>query len=204
MNEALVRIVDDEETIRNSELFIFKLAGIKAVAYTCAEEFLAKDDPEIPGCIILDLRMLEMSGLELQRSLTEMNSDLPIVFLTGHGTVDAAVMALKNGASDFLQKPVKPEKLLEVVKKLIEGHLIVRERKATLKKMHAAFETLTDREKEVIREVSRGKLNKQIAFDLDIAEHTVKIHRGNALKKLGLRTAVEAHAFLTEIGEEKS
>ena len=114
--EALVRIVDDEETVRNSEIFIFKLAGIPAAAYSSAEEFLAKDDLTVPGCIILDLRMLEMSGLQLQRCLLEKGSDLPIIFLTGHGTVDAAVMALKNGAVDFLQKPAKPEKLLEVVK----------------------------------------------------------------------------------------
>lgn len=95
--EALIRIVDDEETVRNSEIFIFKLAGIPAAAYSSAEEFLAKDDLTVPGCIILDLRMLEMSGLQLQRCLLEKGSDLPIIFLTGHGTVDAAVMALKTG-----------------------------------------------------------------------------------------------------------
>lgn len=91
--DAIVRIVDDEETVRNSELFIFKLAGIPAVAYSSAEEFLSRDDLSQAGCIILDLRMMEMSGLELQRCLQERGSDLPIIFLTGHGTVDAAVMA---------------------------------------------------------------------------------------------------------------
>lgn len=197
--EALVRIVDDEETVRNSELFIFKLAGIPAAAYSLAEEFLVKDDLTVPGCIILDLRMLEMSGLQLQRCLQEKGSDLPIIFLTGHGTVDAAVMALKNGAVDFLQKPAKPEKLLEVVKVHLQKNKELRLSKALIQEKIHKFERLTDREKEVLREVARGKLNKQIAIDLNIAEQTVKIHRGNAMHKLGLRSALDASAFLVDI-----
>ena len=197
--EALVRIVDDEETVRNSELFIFKLAGIPAAAYSSAEEFLVKDDLTVPGCIILDLRMLEMSGLQLQRCLQEKGSDLPIIFLTGHGTVDAAVMALKNGAVDFLQKPAKPEKLLEVVKVHLHKNKELRLSKALIQEKIHKFERLTDREKEVLREVARGKLNKQIAIDLNIAEQTVKIHRGNAMHKLGLRSALDASAFLVDI-----
>ena len=197
--EALVRIVDDEETVRNSELFIFKLAGIPAAAYSSAEEFLVKDDLTVPGCIILDLRMLEMSGLQLQRCLQEKGSDLPIIFLTGHGTVDAAVMALKNGAVDFLQKPAKPEKLLEVVKVHLQKNKELRLSKALIQEKIHRFERLTDREKEVLREVARGKLNKQIAIDLNIAEQTVKIHRGNAMHKLGLRSALDASAFLVDI-----
>ena len=181
--EALVRIVDDEETVRNSEIFIFKLAGISAAAYSSAEEFLAKDDLTVPGCIILDLRMLEMSGLQLQRCLLEKGSDLPIIFLTGHGTVDAAVMALKNGAVDFLQKPAKPEKLLEVVKVHLQQNKELRLSKALIQEKINKFERLTDREKEVLREVATGKLNKQIANELNIAEQTVKIHRGNAMHK---------------------
>ena len=185
--ETLVRIVDDEETVRNSEIFIFKLAGIPAAAYSSAEEFLAKDDLTVPGCIILDLRMLEMS-------------DLPIIFLTGHGTVDAAVMALKNGAVDFLQKPAKPEKLLEVVKVHLQQNKELRLSKALIQEKINKFERLTDREKEVLREVATGKLNKQIANELNIAEQTVKIHRGNAMHKLGLRSALDASAFLLDIG----
>lgn len=165
--DAIVRIVDDEETVRNSELFIFKLAGIPAVAYPSAEEFLSRDDLSQAGCIILDLRMMEMSGLELQRCLQERGSDLPIIFLTGHGTVDAAVMALKNGAEDFLQKPVKPEILLEVVKVHLQKNKELRESKAVIQEKINKFKLLTDREKEVLREVARGKLNKQIAIDLN-------------------------------------
>ena len=181
--EALVRIVDDEETVRNSEIFIFKLAGISAAAYSSAEEFLAKDDLTVPGCILL-----------------EKGSDLPIIFLTGHGTVDAAVMALKNGAVDFLQKPAKPEKLLEVVKVHLQQNKELRLSKALIQEKINKFERLTDREKEVLREVATGKLNKQIANELNIAEQTVKIHRGNAMHKLGLRSALDASAFLLDIG----
>ena len=188
--EALIRIVDDEETVRNSEIFIFKLAGIPAAAYSSAEEFLAKDDLTVPGCIILDLRMLEMSGLQLQRCLLEKGSDLPIIFLTG----------LKNGAVDFLQKPAKPERLLEVVKVHLQQNKELRLSKALIQEKINKFERLTDREKEVLREVATGKLNKQIANELNIAEQTVKIHRGNAMHKLGLRSALDASAFLLDIG----
>lgn len=198
--EAIVRIVDDEETVRNSELFIFKLAGIKAIAYSSAEDFLNKDDLSAPGCIILDLRMQEMSGLHLQRILRERACDLPIIFLTGHGTVDAAVMALKHGAVDFLQKPVKPENLLEVVKVHLQKNQALWLRKAKTQEKLDKFERLTEREKEVLREVATGKLNKQIAIDLNIAEQTVKIHRGNAMHKLGLRSALDASSFLLDIG----
>lgn len=198
--EAIVRIVDDEETVRNSELFIFKLAGIKAIAYSSAEDFLNKDDLSAPGCIILDLRMQEMSGLHLQRILRERDCDLPIIFLTGHGTVDAAVMALKHGAVDFLQKPVKPDSLLEVVKVHLQKNQALWLRKAKTQEKLDKFERLTEREKEVLREVATGKLNKQIAIDLNIAEQTVKIHRGNAMHKLGLRSALDASSFLLDIG----
>ena len=143
--------------------------------------------------------MLEMSGLLLQRCLQEKGSDLPIIFLTGHGTVDAAVMALKNGAVDFLQKPAKPEKLLEVVKVHLQKNKELRLSKALIQEKIHKFERLTDREKEVLREVASGKLNKQIAIDLNIAEQTVKIHRGNAMHKLGLRSALDASAFLVDI-----
>lgn len=144
--------------------------------------------------------MLEMSGLQLQRCLLEKGSDLPIIFLTGHGTVDAAVMALKNGAVDFLQKPAKPERLLEVVKVHLQQNKELRLSKALIQEKINKFERLTDREKEVLREVATGKLNKQIANELNIAEQTVKIHRGNAMHKLGLRSALDASAFLLDIG----
>ncbi len=160
--EALIRIVDDEETVRNSEIFIFKLAGIPAAAYSSAEEFLAKDDLTVPGCIILDLRMLEMSGLQLQRCLLEKGSDLPIIFLTGHGTVDAAVMALKNGAVDFLQKPAKPERLLEVVKVHLQQNKELRLSKALIQEKINKFKRLTIEKKRCFGKSANSRTCKQI------------------------------------------
>ena len=130
--EALIRIVDDEETVRNSEIFYFQACRNSCCCLFLSRRILAKDDLTVPGCIILDLRMLEMSGLQLQRCLLEKGSDLPIIFLTGHGTVDAAVMALKNGAVDFLQKPAKPERLLEVVKVHLQQNKELRLSKALI------------------------------------------------------------------------
>ena len=120
--------------------------------------------------------------------------DLPVVFLSGHGTVNTAVHALKHGACDFLEKPVKPAKLQEIVRRLIAQNMELRRKKAL-------FASLTEREAEVLRAVARGLLNKQTALELGIAEHTVKIHRANALRKLGIRTVLEANGWLREIGE---
>ena len=200
MLSPVVRIVDDDASVCESQSFFLQLAGFRTRSFSSAEDFLRDDDAEAPGCIILDVRMGGMTGIELQQELNRRGSDLPIIFLTGHGTVDAAVMALKNGAEDFLQKPVKPEILLEVVKVHLQKNKELRESKALIQEKINKFKLLTDREKEVLREVARGKLNKQIAIDLNIAEQTVKIHRGNAMHKLGLRSALDASAFLLDIG----
>jgi FixJ family two-component response regulator len=197
----VVRIVDDEETVRSSERFVLRLAGIDSVCYESAEDMLAHEDFRAPGCIVLDLRMDGMSGLELQEELARKGCDLPIVFLSGHGSINAAVWALKKGAEDFLEKPVRPEKLQAIVRGLIERNIAGRERRARLEEKRRLFLSLTPRERDILRAVAAGALNKQIALDLGIAEQTVKIHRSNALHKLQLRTAVDAHEFLTAIGE---
>lgn len=197
----LVRIIDDEETVRNSERFILKIVGLESEVFESAEEFLARGDFSRPGCLILDIRMGGMSGLELQKKLLDRGCDLPVLFLSGHGTVQSAVLALKRGAADFLEKPVRPEKLQLIVQRLIEDNLRARACRLQKSERRALFDTLTDREKMVLRQVAQGALNKQIAIDLGIAEQTVKIHRANALHKLRIRTAVDAHAFLLSIDE---
>lgn len=197
--EPLIRIVDDEETIRNSEAFIFKLIGIESVAYSSAEEFLEKVDLTRPGCIVADVRMNGMNGLEMMSHFHEKGIDLPIIFLTGHGTVDSAVFALKAGAVDFLQKPIKPQELQSLVLELIRKNIEARTQKNDYLKKLQLFNSLTDREKEVLKLVAKGDMNKSIAYDLGIAEHTVKIHRGSAMRKLGIRTAIEAHKFLSDL-----
>lgn len=197
----IVRIIDDEEAVRASESFTLRVAGIPSICYNSAEDFLARDDFERPGCIILDIRMTGISGLELQQEMLARKIDLPIIFLSGHGDINMAVTALQKGAKEFYEKPLAPEKLREVVKRLIAANLVEREKKLAIAQKRKLFETLTKREALILRYVAKDLLNKEIAAELDIQEHTVKIHRGNACRKLNLRSALEIHKFLQEIGE---
>ena len=196
----VVRIVDDEESVRRSASFTLRVAGFNAVTYESARDFLDRDDLRHPGCVVLDVRMPEMSGLELQQEMLRRGIDLPILFLTGHGDVGMAVSALKLGADDFCEKPIEPAKLREAVNRMTERNIAERRHAIRVEGMRAKYETLTEREKEILRRVALDQMNKQIAIDLDIQEHTVKIHRSNACKKLEVRSALEIHHFLTEIG----
>ena len=196
----LVRIVDDEESVRRSASFTLRVAGFNAVPYESARDFLDRDDLRHPGGVVLDVRMPEMSGLELQQEMLRRGIDLPILFLTGHGDVGMAVSALKLGADDFCEKPIEPAKLREAVNRMTERNIAERRHAIRVEGMRAKYETLTEREKEILRRVALDQMNKQIAIDLDIQEHTVKIHRSNACKKLEVRSALEIHHFLTEIG----
>ena len=178
----LVRIVDDEESVRRSASFTLRVAGFNAVTYESARDFLDRDDLRHPGCVVLDVRMPGMSGLELQQEMLRRGIDLPILFLTGHGDVGMAA------------------KLREAVKKMTERNIAERRHAIRVEAMREKYEKLTDREKEILRRVALDQMNKQIAIDLDIQEHTVKIHRSNACKKLEVRSALEIHHFLAEIG----
>lgn len=198
---ALVRIVDDEETVRRSESFALRVVGIDVVTYENARDFLDNDDLRHPGCVVLDVCMPGMSGLELQQEMLRRGIDLPILFLTGHGDIGMAVSTLKLGAEDFLEKPVDPAKFRETVKRMMEKNIAARRAKIAVERMRSRYELLTDREKEILKRVAKDQMNKQIAIDLDIQEHTVKIHRSNACKKLEVRSALEIHHFLEAIGE---
>ena len=173
----LARIIDDEETVRNSEAFMLRMGGINAVAYESAEEFLARDD-------------LRRRGI-----------DLPILFLSGHGDISMAVSTLKRGAEDFCEKPVEPAKLRESVRRMISKNIAHRREAIDVERKRERFAMLTEREQLVVRLVARDMLNKQIAAELDIQEHTVKIHRSNACRKLEVRSALELHHYLSAIGE---
>ena len=197
----LARIIDDEETVRNSEAFMLRMGGINAVAYESAEEFLARDDLRHPGCLVLDVRMPGMSGLELQEEMTRRGIDLPILFLSGHGDISMAVSTLKRGAEDFCEKPVAPAKLRESVRRMVSKNIAHRREAIDVERKRERFAMLTEREQLVVRLVARDMLNKQIAAELDIQEHTVKIHRSNACRKLEVRSALELHHYLSAIGE---
>ena len=197
---AVVRIVDDEETVRKSVAFVLRLIGLDVRLYESAEQFLEFDDSQRPGCVVLDIRMPGMNGMQLHKRLLEEGNDLPVLFLTGHGDIDMAVTALKRGAGDFLQKPSDPEKLQTVVRRLVDENINARKRKADIAQKRRKYDLLTQREKDVVNLVCQGELNKVIADKLGITLFTVKIHRANACRKLECRSAVESSDVWRDIG----
>ena len=189
--QCLVRVVDDDADVRRSWQFVIEGEGWTVQSYASALDFLAKDSTYIPGCVVLDVRMPEMSGIALQHEMKLRGNQLPIIFISAHGDIDMAVKTVKDGADDFLSKPVSTERLLDAIEKAVERDLRTRSDNAELERARAAFRTLSAREQEVALGVARGQLNKQIAFDLNITEKTVIAHRGSLCRKLGVRTAAD-------------
>lgn len=181
----LVSIVDDDAAVREALAELLRSAGFTPAAFASTRDMLDAGVLERPGCLILDVRMPGSSGLDLQRRLAESGDPKPIVFLTGHGDIPMTVQAMKAGAVDFLTKPVRDQTLLDAVAAGIALDVARRAEAAVVRRTVARLATLTPREREVLHEVARGRLNKQIAFDLGISEVTVKLHRGNAMRKMG-------------------
>jgi len=198
----LIRLIDDDEMVLGSESFLLRMEGWQTAQYLSAEEFLSKDDSERPGCIILDIRMPGLNGMELQSLMMEKNIDLPIIFLTGHGDIDMAVSAFKKGAVDFLVKPANDERLQEAVKNAVEKNILSRQKNIEHDNMLELYEQLTEREKDIAPMVANGTANKVIAIDLDISENSVKKYRSSILEKLQVRTIVELTDFLRQIGKD--
>jgi len=192
-----VFIVDDDEAVRKAVSRLLRSAGIAVAAFASPGEFLAQYDPATPGCLLLDIAMPDFNGLQLQTTLSEKGSILPIIFLTGHGDVSQSVQAMKHGAFDFLSKPVKDKDLLTAVRAAIERDAVARLEQAKLSEIRAGLKTLTPREREVLEHVVSGKLNKQIAGDLGITEATVKMHRARVMAKMKVQSVAEL-ARLTE------
>jgi len=173
-------------------------AGFVVVAFASAEEFLAQYDPQTLGCLVLDVAMPTLNGLELQNILAQTGSLLPIIFLTGTADIPKSVEAMKLGASDFLTKPVNDEDLLAAVRVAIEKNRVLRHEQAQLSEIQARLATLTPREREVLEHVVAGKLNKQIASDLGITEATVKMHRARVMTKMKVQGVADL-VRLTEV-----
>ena len=186
-----VFVVDDYAPGRRSISRLLRAAGFAVTAFASAKEFLAQYDPETPGCLVLDLAMPAVSGLELQGILDDRGSLLPIIFLTAYGDIPKSVQAMKLGASDFLTKPVNDEDLLAAVRVAIEKHHALRREQAELSEIRARLATLTPREREVLEYVVAGKLNKQIAGELGTVEQTVKIHRAHVMQKMRVQSVAE-------------
>lgn len=194
----LARIVDDEETVRNSEAFMLRMGGIDAVVYESAEAFLAKDDLRHPGCLVLDVRMPGMSGLELQQAMEERGIDLPVIFLTGHGDLDTAIQSLKKGAVDFLLKPVDDEKLLAAIASAVHKDRLRREG-LSAELLKAGAKALSERERHLLELIALGRSDARIAADLGISERTVQGHRAKIYMKFGIHSAKVLEAILPDI-----
>ena len=187
----LVLIVDDDEDVRTALQELMLSVGLDAMCFASPRELLESEVPDRPGCLVLDVRMPGASGLDLQHQLAAKGNLKPIIFLTGHGDIPMSVQAMKAGAVDFLTKPFRDQTLLDAVTIAIEKDIeqIAATRRA--KQHFDLFVTLTQRERQVMREVARGRLNKQIAFDLGIKEITVKLHRGNVMRKMNAASVGE-------------
>jgi FixJ family two-component response regulator len=183
-DRPLVLIVDDDEEVRAALQELMQSVGLDAVCFALPRELLESELPDRPGCLVLDVRMPGASGLDLQHQLAAKGNLKPIIFLTGHGDIPMSVQAMKAGAVDFLTKPFRDQTLLDAITVAVEKDVQQRAATRRAKQHFDLFATLTHREREVMREVARGRLNKQIAFDLGIKEITVKLHRGNVMRKM--------------------
>ncbi len=184
----LVVIVDDDESVRETLEDLFRSVGLGVVSYSCSREFLQQDIPTEASCIVLDVRMPEESGLELQERLVSSGPCPPIVFITGHADVPMTVRAMKSGAINFLSKPFRDQELLDAVWEAVRFHSQNRTANRDVAKLRKLAESLTPREVDVLKALDRGLLNKQIAHELGVTEITVKMHRSSAFKKLGATT----------------
>lgn len=188
---ATVHVVDDDDSVRRALGRLLASAGYHVALFASPLELLRDYRPETPGCLLLDVTMPDMNGLELQRLLAERDCHLPIVFLTGTGNISMSVEAMKGGATDFLTKPVDDEALLKAVGQAFETDRKLRQERQMLASIKSRLETLTPREHEVLVEVVRGRLNKQIAYDLGTVEKTIKVHRARVMEKMQVHSLAE-------------
>jgi FixJ family two-component response regulator len=193
MNEVgpIVFVVDDDPSVREGLDSLFRSIKLAVQTFGTAEEFLRFKRPDAPGCIVLDVRLPGLNGLDFQDELVESNVDLPVVFITGHGDVTMSVRAIKAGAVDFLMKPFRHQDLIDAIYSAIERHRLRRKAEATALELSNRFALLTSRERQVMLEVVGGRPNKQIAARLKISEFTVKVHRSHLMHKMKARTLVD-------------
>jgi FixJ family two-component response regulator len=197
---ATVFVVDDDEAVRTSLRLLLKSVGLPVETYAAAQEFLDQFDPDRAGCLVLDIRMPGISGLELQQHLNDRHSIMPIVFITGHGDVPMAVEAMQAGAVDFIQKPFRDQDLIDRINRALEKDREMRSQLRERDEIRRRMSQLTPREREVLELVTQGKANKVIAGDLNVSQRTVEIHRARVMEKMGanslahlVRMVIEAH-----------
>jgi RNA polymerase sigma factor (sigma-70 family) len=195
-----VFVVDDDPAVLKGLSRLLRAARLDVATFNSPQEFLERHDPNAPGCLVLDLSMPGLNGLELQEALTTKGSSIPIIFLTGHGDVPTSVKAMKLGALDFLTKPVNDDDLIKAVHDAIEQDRIARQARAELDEIRQRLATLTPREREVLTHVVSGQLNKEIAQDLGTVEQTIKVHRARVMEKMKVDSVAELVRLTERVG----
>jgi FixJ family two-component response regulator len=190
-NEDVVLVIEDDEMLRQALVRLFRSVGLRAVVHGSAAEFLGSALPDAPCCLLLDVRLPGVSGLDLQEELARRQIGIPIVFMTGHGDIPMSVEAMKAGAVDFLTKPFRDQDMLHAVTKAIARDRERREHERSQAGLRARFAALTPREQEIMTLVTRGLMNKQVAGEVGLSEITVKIHRGNVMRKMAAKTLAD-------------
>ncbi len=199
-----VFVVDDDEGVRNSLRFLLKSVGLATRALASANEFLEAYKPTQPGCLVLDVRMPGMSGLELQEHLNMRGAVIPVIFITGHGDIPMAVEAMQQGAFDFLQKPFRDQDLIDRIQRALERDSRSRAALAQHVKIRERLESLTPREREVMTLMTRGKANKVIAAELGVSQRTVEIHRARVMEKSGAASLAQLVRMVMDVESERA
>jgi FixJ family two-component response regulator len=189
--DAIVFVVDDDSSIREAIKSLVSLVGLRVETFGTAQEFLRNERPDLPGCVVLDVELPGLSGLDLQRELAAHGINLPIIFITGYGDIPMSVRAMKAGATEFLTKPFRDQDLLDAIQQALERDRAARRHSGEIAELRQRFEALTSREREVMNMVVAGMLNKQIGFEVGIREVTVKIHRGRVMTKMGAQSLAD-------------
>jgi FixJ family two-component response regulator len=201
---AVVFVVEDDASVRRALSNLFQSVGLKVELFGSASEMLQSTLPDVASCLVLDIRLPGLSGLDFQTELAKANIHIPIIFMTGHGDIPMTVRAMKGGAVDFLTKPFRDQDMLDAVVTAIERDRKRREADRIIAASQALFETLSSREREILALVSSGLMNKQVAAELGLAEVTVKIHRGHIMKKMGTRSLADLVRMAEMLGVRRT
>ena len=198
--DGLVFIVDDDASMRESLKNLIRSVGLRVEAFTSAQEFLRSKRPDVPGCLVLDVRLKGLSGLDLQKRIAEADMEIPIIFISGHGDIPMTVQAMKAGAVEFLTKPFRDQDLLDAIQQALERDRTARKQREEIQDLRRRFDLLTQREREVMALVVTGLLNKQIAGELGTSETTVKIHRHQVMEKMAANSLAELVRMSDRLG----
>jgi FixJ family two-component response regulator len=201
--QKIVFVVDDDASVREGLRSLFRSIGLRVEAFSSTDEFLKQEPPDAPSCLVLDVRLPGVSGLDFQAELARANVQTPIIFMTGHGDIPMTVRAMKAGAVEFLTKPFRDQDMLDAVQLGLERDRARREWEGTLTTLHAKYQTLTPREQEVMALVTSGLMNKQVAGRLGVSEVTVKLHRGNVSRKMGAKSFADLVKMAELLGQHR-